>query len=96
MTQGAFYRLADTQPPIGSVTAGTILYQENPGEPLLKITAPEWSGYSAQKNTYKDLSTQDMQALIDVVGMFDLDARGRRVPVTAGRASFDGFSVYLP
>jgi hypothetical protein len=97
MTQGAYFRLNDGQPPIGSIGAGTILAQENPGEPLYPLSGPEWAALEANKNAFVNLSTQDMTAVINKVGLYDTDpTTHRRVPAVAGRASFAGFSVYLP
>lgn len=95
MTQGAFYRLNDGEPALGNLVAGTILHQESPGEPLLPITYEEWLGWSSNKNTYTSLTTQQLQSLLHVVGLYDTDGNKRRVPAVAGRASFGGFSVYL-
>lgn len=96
MTQGAFYRLNDGEPPIGAYQPGALFQQANPGEPLLKLTQEEWNGWAANKNAFVNLSNPQLTALINLVGSYDLDARGRRVPAEPGRASFNGFSVYLP
>lgn len=96
MTQGAYFRLADGQPALGSLVAGSILYQSEPGEPLQPVTEVEWFGAQANKNAYTDIGTQRMQALLNVVGLYDVDKNGRRVPAQPGRASRNGFSVYLP
>lgn len=98
MAQGAFYRLNDGQPALGSLTAASILHQDAPGEPLLYLTAEQWLGYQANKNTYVNVTTQQLSALLHVVGMFDLDKNGRRIPAASapsGHTSFNGFSVYL-
>lgn len=97
MTQGLYYRMGDDQPALGTIGPKTILYQEAPGEPLLPITFEQWRAAAVNKNAYVDLTTQEMTALVNIVGVYDTDPKTRRrLPAQAGHASHNGFSVYLP
>lgn len=95
MTQGAFFRMGDGQPPLGGIAAGSIMYQGEPGEPLLAITGEQWAGYSANHNTRADLTQPQMQKLVARVGTYILDGNGRRRAPVAGELSYDGFAYSL-
>ena len=96
MTQGAYFRLTDGQPALGTLVAGSILFQSEPGEPLVPVSEVEWIAANANHNACAELTTQQLQKALNVVGMYDVDASGRRQPAVPGRAARNGFSIYLP
>lgn len=98
MTQGAFFRLGADQVALGSIKPGSILWQSDIGEPLMPVSDVEWRVWEANHNTYKDLTTQQMQAAVNTVGLYDVDTRGRRQVAGSvpGHPARNGFSVYLP
>lgn len=73
MAQGIYTRIADGE------GAGSIFYQEDPGQPLLPIIGSQWAGAAANGNKYADLAAADVQALMRRVGTVQVDAKYGRI-----------------